>query len=831
MSGTDTEQTPQITAGGRVAFISHSSIDKDTANLVCAALETNGYGCWIAPRDIVAGEHWSESIVSGLEECRAFVLIFSEHSHASEQVRREVHRAFEKHKLVVPLKIDSVVPTGSMEYYLGPVHWLTASNPPTNAELVKLVDHLRRGIAKEGGEDAPAASTAPIIAPERAAVGNLPEITSPYIGRVDMLADWETQLQSPSTRVMTLVGFGGMGKTRSALDLAHRVQTSFEDGAWWVELEEARTIDETVRKIAATLPIELQPTGSVEAQLTAYLKTRRMLLVLDNTEQIDGAGTLLNRLVKATETPRFLATSRTILEIPAERTIEVPPLPQEDAEALFIDRAVARQSTFERTEDNAADIADICSRLEGMPLAIELAATRVSSMTPHDILGRLGDWTKLLQTRAPHLPPRQRAIQGAIEWSHDLLNDDDKDLFAQLCVFANGFTLSTAEAVCDAFDVLESVHELRRHSFLRAQTNTTTQQMRFFMLELVRSFARQKLSRDDIQAKHATFFLDFAERLSGELRTRNQVKALDEVGAELDNLRAALETALELPDKRLCARLAAAMARPLSYLGFWTDAARVLGIGWEALDESLAPDDEPLLRARLRRESSAVQLDLGDVAVAQAHAEEARAFAQARADPDAEAAAENLIGLARIDAGDPTGASEHFTRALELWRTCKGAGKGMALHNLAMLASRRGERDEARALYEESLTVRRGAGDARGEAETLGNLGALEYFAGNLDKARDLYRKSLDIRTGLRDRFGISVMLLNLAEYYQDTGDSPRAVALYSHAEKLFTDLQSPHAAGPQSALSTLRASMGDDDYEAARAAGLAKPWSETVQA
>jgi predicted ATPase len=822
-------------------FISHSSKDKPAADAVCSAIEANGLRCWIAPRDIVGGTDWSSAIVAALEECPAIVLIFSENANASEQVKREVQRSFEKRKIVVPFRIDNVIPTGSMEYYLAPVHWLDASDGRVDAHLPLLIDSLSKRLSLTAdqpsaglhisslpspwkGDGAPAAAASTGSAATSVPAGNLPPLVAPYIGRTDELAAWQTILLSGGIRVLTLLGFGGLGKTRSALEIAHRVAGNYADGAWWAPLEEAHDGPEALRRIAVALGVDLSAQEPVKDRLIAFLKARTMLLVLDNTEQIPDAATFVNDLVAGAPGVQFLVTSRRSLELAAEQVIEVPSLPATDAAALFADRARARQPDFTITDANAADVARICERLEGMPLAIELAASRTSAMTPREIFERLGEWTKLLNTRAPHLPPRQRAIQGAIEWSHELLTDDDKALFSQLSVFASGFTLSAAESVCDCFDVFEGVHELRKHSFLRAQAYAATQQTRFFMLELVREYAHEKLSGEQIALRHAEFFLRFAEERVAKLRTPQEALALEELSADMGNLREALATAKKLGNDDLLTSLALAVAEPMRYLGIWAEAKRVLGDAIATMERGGVGSV-----GALRSQLAAVSIDLGDPDGADKQAADAVDAFKAVGDDAGVARALNMRGLAAVARGDAESGSGYFRQALDLWGNGDRAGRGIALHNLAMLALAGGDEAAARDLYGQSLADRRSGGDKRGEAETLGNIGALEYRAGNYESARSLYVESLRLRQALRDRLGVAVMLYNLAELAEVSKDNERAVGLYAHAESLFRELGSGYADAVRANLDAIRQTVGDDAYALAREAALRDGWEGLV--
>jgi Predicted ATPase len=834
----------------RQVFVSHSSKDKEAANAVRAALEAQGIGCWIAPRDITPGDDWSESIVRGLTECAVTVLVFSKNADASVQVRREVQFSFENSKSVIPFRIEDVLPTGAFAYYLNPVHWLSALPPPLEAHLPALIEYVRGVLGGSAATDvltppppgaepsAPpvTAAAAAVAAPPPLAAeppGNLPEALAPLIGRAGDLARWEALLRDPATRALTLTGFGGMGKSRSALELAQRCRAAFGGGAWWVELDSARTEADLVERLAGALGVE--PGAAVAAQVAERLRGAGgpSLLVLDNTEQIEAASRAVASLLKAVPDLTCLTTTRHPLELAAEKVQEVEPLPQNEAEELFRDRARARQADFERTPENAEDIAAVVAALEGVPLAIEMAAARIGVMTPRDLRARLTERFRLLQSRAAaHLPPRQRTLLEAVDWSYELLNEDDCDLLAQLSVFHGGFTLEAAEAVCDVFDVFEGVDSLRRHSFLRAATDTAAQTRRFGMLEFLRAYAERKLDERGadvagaVRERHARYYLALAEAQGKHLRTADEAAALVVLAAEMENLRAAFAWAEQSGDRDLCTRLALALAQPLHDLGFWDELSRTLEAALKVAEG--AGDAAPLVRARLLLRCASLQHDRGDLEAACAHAEAARDLFADGGDTGGEAAdAENLLGLIAMDAEQFADAEAHLNAALAARAAGDHAGRAHAIYNLARLASLAGDQERAARLYEESLEPRRAAGDLRGEAKTLLSLGAVAYLREDLAAAREHYEVALGLLRVLGDKQGIATLLYNLGELAEKDGDAVRAAQLYHHAEAQFRALQSPFADLATSELERLRAALGEDAWGAARQAASECTWED----
>jgi predicted ATPase/Flp pilus assembly protein TadD len=715
------------------------------------------------------------------------------------------------------------------------------------------VDPARRSGAGPGGDR----SSAPARYP-------LPVPAGPFIGREAEVGEWRELLLQPVTRLLTLVAFGGMGKTRAALELARRCADDFADGVCWVEIEEARTGEEMVERIADRLRLPLEPPPSAKEKLFAFLSSQRLLLVLDNTEQVSEAADVVGELLSGVDALKCLVTSRRPLELQTERLIEMGPLPATDAERLFAERARARQATFAISQDNAGDVAELCRRLEGVPLAIELAASRIAAMSPREILGHLDERLRLLQTRSPDLRPRQRALRGAIDWSYELLGAAERALFAPLAVFAGGFTMADAEAVIGMqeglgqlgnwqtdrrpanspipqfpdllppadVDVLEGVADLRRQSLLRAEVEAATQRTRFFMLESVREYAAEKLAETQdrgvaVRERHARHFLEFAGQCAARIRTPEEGRSLEEMASALDNVRAALAWSEQARQHGLGAGIALALAQVLHRIGFWAEAQRCLRAGLSAAEGIEGGD--PGLKAALLHNLGSLSYDLGDAAAAREQAEASLALRQERQDCLGTAETLNLCGFLSLADGELDGAEGLLKEALALLDAPNHTLRGIVLHNLALVRRRRGEMDEAERLYQESLAQQRQAGDARGQAETLGDLGALAYRGEDYVEARRLYRESLDLFRSLRDRRGIAAQLYNLGELEERDDDHYTAVALYIHAGRLFRELQSPLAAIPTEALQRLKEQLGPERWEPVLAAAESATWEEAL--
>lgn len=632
---------------------------------------------------------------------------------------------------------------------------------------------------------------------------NLPRPASPYVGREKELAHWLSVLRQPGTRLVSLLAFGGMGKTRSALHLAELLIDDFQHGVWWVELEEARESESALHRIALALRLALQKDTPVREQLHAYLKERELLLVLDNVEQIEGAGRMVSDLLAAAPRLKLLATSRRPLEVRQERRIELNPLPGEEAETLFVESARSRREDFALTAENRGDVRELCRRLEGVPLAIELAASRIVGMTPREMLERLNQQFRLLQTRSPDLPPRQRALRGAIDWSYDLLGEEDRELFAQLAVFAGGFEMDAAEKVCEAFDVFEGVMELRKHSLLRAETDPETQQTRFTMLQSVRSYAEEKLAElpeagATYRQRHAEYFLRFAEDW---IRSLPEAASTQGMRRELDNLRTALVWWKDHGPGGLCARLAAAFYHPLYRLGLWSEARRVL----EAGQEAVATLDESADRTRADLDTATASLldDLGDFPEAGAYVERALTLRKASGEPGPLADTLNVAGLVAQHEERLEDAERCFREALVLLTDRDAARRGKLYHNLAYLAATRGAMEEAITGFETAIAERRRADDSRGEAESAAMLGAMHHMLGDQSEAgrparyaeaARLYGEALAVFRRVGDRYWEAVVLHNLGELSHATGEKASAREHFQQAERIFRDLNAKQA-------------------------------------
>ena len=488
---------------------------------------------------------------------------------------------------------------------------------------------------------------------------NLPVQPNVFIGRSRELEEAEALLAREDVRLLSLTGAGGAGKTRLALQLAAAVIEHFPDGVFFVSLAPVRDWELVVPTIAQTLGLREQPSEPVLETLTEYVHDRRMLLVLDNLEHVLAAAPALSGLLASAPELALLVTSRTPLRLMGERTYAVPPLDESESVSLFAERAHAADAEFAVTDENERDVAEICARLDGLPLAIELAASRVRALPPAALLRRLNDRLKLLTGGASDLDERQRTLRATIEWGFELLPTAEQALFAQLGVFVGGCRIEAAEALSRAdLDILDGLQSLLENSLLRRKADADGEP-RFWMLETIRDYACELLKQsgeaEDAHRRHVAYYTAEAERLDLESRTGDHAAVLARLDDERANQRAALDWAREHGDGELMLRLATAL------WGFWA-ARGYIAEGLLALEDALATSGERPARALLG--SCTLRSMSGDTEGLLHQADEALRAAEQLQDDFSLAQAWNLVGRARSFRGELGEAERAWRQAL-----------------------------------------------------------------------------------------------------------------------------------------------------------------------
>jgi predicted ATPase/DNA-binding winged helix-turn-helix (wHTH) protein len=585
----------------------------------------------------------------------------------------------------------------------------------------------------------PDESPAPAPKPRR---HNLPAQLNRFIGR-DRDLELVTTLLEPA-RMLTLTGAGGTGKTRLTLQYARVNADLFPDGVWLVELAPIADAARVPQAAAFALGVAEEPGRPMVETLERYVAERRMLLVLDNCEHVLGAAAdLAKRLLAAGPEVKILASSREPLHVSGEMTYAVPTLDAQEAMRLFVDRAHAAQPAFEVSAPDEHMVAEICRRLDGIPLAIELAAARVRALSVANIAERLDDRFRLL-VRGDHTAlPRQQTLRASIDWSHDLLSPGERTVFRRLAVFVGGFTLEAAEAVAVGGEVAgEQVLELLTHLVEKSLVETDARVERYRLLETVRQYALERLDEaaeaDVVRQRHLQFHLALAQEAHPHLRGPEQGKWLARLDHERENVLAA-HAYCDYADNgaELGLRLVASIKIYWASRGLLPLAHRVM---LEALARAQERSRE---RSRVLFDVGQIDCFLGRYADARAYLEECLAIARERGDEQQVAAVLQPLGMACLGLGDRIGARLHS---------------------------------------EEGLALARGQDDRRNLAAALVALAQLERVEKRAQAAEPLYLEALEIARALGDRGTVAIALLNLAMVCIDRGQGDRGRLMLSEA-------------------------------------------------
>ena len=734
-------------------------------------------------------------------------------------------------------------------------------------------------------------TVAPTEGPSDAGKHNLPASRTSFVGREYEMLGIKRELAM--TRLLTLTGVGGSGKTRLALEVARDLVGAYTDGVRLAELASLSEGEFVAQSVAEAVGVQDQPGRLLTDTLVDVLRTKKILLVLDNCEHLVGAvAGLVALLLDSCPRLRVLATSRESLGAIGEVVWPVPllsaPVVQSsptvaelegyEAVRLFVDRARQRDPAFALRLENAQAVARICTRLEGLPLAIELAAARIKLLPPRALLDRLGDRLKLLSDGPRELSERQRTLRGTIGWSYGLLDEGEKELFAKFSVFSGGATLEAVEAVCDALedpsvDVLDVASSLLDKSLIRQAE--AGGEPRFVMLETLREYAQERLEEsgeaETTKHAHAEYFLALAEEAEPKLWGPEDTAWLDKLEREHGNLRAALSWSIGRDEVELTLRLGGALRWFWNMAGYYSE-----GRSW--LEAALGKEGSASAEAKITTLSGVgwLALEQGDFDRAEAAAKEGLELnTEVGVRSVIAAAFKSILGeLARLR-GNPEQAVRLAEESLALYREAEDkTGIAWSLGNLANASADRGDHERAKHLYEEGLALSRQLGGARplgeyvislgytllleGDLESatelneeaadlfrkqsrggsfryaLDNLGWTMLLRGEYDKSEALHKDNLILCKELGDKIITSESLEGMACTAGATGSAERAARLFGAAEAVRETVGNQHSTRERTLrkpyLAAARSQLGEAAWEKAFAEGRAIGQGEAVE-
>ena len=691
------------------------------------------------------------------------------------------------------------------------------------------------------GHTLPVLSSASPAVAQQVSKHTLPAHLTPLLGREQEVAAACTLLRRPEVRLVTLTGTGGIGKTRLAVRIATEVLADFPDGVFFVSLAPISNPALVIPTIAQTFTLRETADQPPLEHLKTYLREKHLLLLLDNFEQVLEAAVLLTELLQACPSLKMVVTSRFVLHVSGEHEFSVPPLalpdltqlpeiealPQYAAVALFLQRTRAIKPQFQLTDTNARVVAEICVRLEGLPLAIELAAARVKLFHPQALLARLSQRLTVLRSGARDAPVRQQSLRNTITWSYELLNAGEQRLFWRLSVFVGGCTLEAIEAVCAAPDksngagwVLDGVASLIDKSLLQ-QTEQEDGEPRFVMLETIREYGLERLTAsgemEDTQWAHTAYYLMLAEGAESELKGPQQVVWLERLEREHDNLRAALRWSMEQGEAghsmERALRLGGALGELWIVHGHWSE-------GRTFLERALAGSEGVMASVRAKAlEAAAILAQCQDDSDrAAALCEESLALYRGLGDIAGIALSLYLLGSITRDRSNFAAACSLIEESLTLYREV-GDTRAIAssLSRLAWVAHDQGEYAKARSLGEESLALFKEVDDKGNIASSLFQLACVIFVQGDFATARPLLEEALALFRELADKEGIAHCFYLSGWLALSQGDAAMARSLEEESLVLYKEIGTPW--GVAMSLSLLgRVAAVQGDQAAARA-------------
>jgi predicted ATPase len=671
----------------------------------------------------------------------------------------------------------------------------------------------------------------------------LPAQLTTFVGRSEERAALRDLLLREDVRLVTLTGPGGIGKTRLSIEVARSLEDDFPDGVWFVPLAALRDPELVASEIVDAMKIK-DPSPSTQAELLkSSLKDREVLIVLDNFEQLVPAASLVADLLEAAPSIKFLITSREVLRLRGEFEFEVAALavPTEDepleklesydAIRLFMERARAARPSLDLTDENASTVAEICARLDGLPLGLELAAAWLKVLSPQQLLERLEGRFQLLVAGPRDMPERQRTLRNAIEWSFDLLSEDEQRVFVRLGVFEGTFSFLAAEYVCDQrgeIDMLEVISSLVDKSLIRPQDDEDL--ARFTMLRVVREYALERLQGSGdleiTQERHARYFFRVSQDAYYALRRVGQRIIMEGLERDLDNLRRCTEWLMAHGEWDKLGDVGWSL-----WLFWWTRGH--LEEGRRLMDEALAHELSPLARGKALGTAGILAVWQADYTEAVPKMYESVEIFRAEHDPHG--LANSLLGMSLIISfleGDEK-AKEYISEAIELHEQQNDEwGLAAALNILCWLHIAL-EDYESREDFDRAAVLSKRVGDELGIAMSMSNMAEYKIHHGEMDEAKDLLGRAFPLYRGLRMRDSTAFALETVAKIAGSESKYEIAARLLGAAEKLRETVGVPiwgsARARHEAAVARLKDQMGDESFSAGWAEGRSMSFDDAI--